>query len=134
MIVFNDIRLHELINFRTHADSVLGTDFNGCRIVAVLDADAARAHISVESQHAAVYPYIPKSLAMPNDPEAYSYYKVKLASGQYTAVGEPWVNKDTATRVSDNKYAFNLIASGGHTLESILKVLETNAIEYERKW
>lgn len=130
MNVIGNVNLGDLISFRTHSDGILGTNFTNCRIVALLDADDARQHINVDSYHLGVYPYLPQGT--PNNPSEYMFAKIKFADGKTTAVGLPWINVDSITKIESRELTLKFKTTSDADLDGILKVLRSNNIPFER--
>lgn len=95
MLSTTAIPINAIVSFELYASSVLGTGYQGAKILAILDADSAFAYIDPPAMHANVYPSLPAGV--PDAYDGYSYLKLKLASGQVTAIGIPWIKDDTFT-------------------------------------
>lgn len=92
MISTASIVLQSIVNFNFLAatQAILGTGYEGAKVMAILDAETANNYINTATLHANLYPMLPAGT--PNDPTAYPYLKLKLASGQTTVVGLPWID------------------------------------------
>lgn len=90
MISTASIVLPSTVNFSQYAPAIIGAGYEGARVLAILDADSASAYIDAAAIHASIYPALAPQ-GTPNDYTAYPYLKLKLASGQTTAVGLPWI-------------------------------------------
>ena len=93
------VNVQEFATFRLHSgvNAVIPTKFENVKLVALLDADSAKAHLDPVTLHATVYPILPDAIC-PDDPFAYSYLKVQLQNGSYTAVGLPWIDKNSVEK------------------------------------
>lgn len=83
------IVFQSIVNFSQYAPAVIGAGYEGAKVLAILDADSANQYINTATVHASIFPYLPAGT--PNDPTAYQYLKLKLSSGETTAVGLPWI-------------------------------------------
>lgn len=89
MINTADIVFQSIVNFNQYAPAIIGNGYDGAKVLAILDADSANQYINTATVHASIYPLLPAGT--PDDPTAYPYLKLKLASGSVTAVGLPWI-------------------------------------------
>lgn len=101
MLTVSQLPINASCSFQVYPSAVLGASFTGAKILAILDADTCYSlGFDVASLHANVYPTLPEGT--PNDYTAYSYVKFKLASGQVTVIGIPWII-DNTFQVSTNR-------------------------------
>lgn len=91
----SDIEIFSTVSFEVYPAQLLGTGFTNAKVLAIVDADTARAWIDPVAQHAAVFPTLPAGTI--NRYDAYLYLKLRLANGQLTALGLPWIRKETYT-------------------------------------
>jgi hypothetical protein len=88
-------------SFAVYPTALLGNGFQNCKVLGVMDADSARrAGMDVEAQHARVYPTIPTSVGIPNDPNQYNYVQLMTAAGVRTILGIPWIDDSTVVEVT----------------------------------
>lgn len=84
------IVFQSIVNFSQYAPAIIGSGYEGAKVLALLDADSANQYINTATVHASIFPYLPAGT--PNDAAAYQYLKLKLSSGETTAVGLPWID------------------------------------------
>tara|TARA_B100000767_G_C19667409_1_gene493741 strand:+ start:560 stop:973 length:414 start_codon:yes stop_codon:yes gene_type:complete len=96
MEIFPGIVLGDVVSFSVfdNVKAVIPTKFENVQIVAVLDADTAKSLIDPYSLHRNIFPLLEDG-TVTDDPYGYTYIKVKLPNGKYTAVGYPWINQTT---------------------------------------
>lgn len=104
-------------SFSVYASNILGNDFKNVKVTGTIDgANAALLGLDIQAKHAQIYPQVPSSVGMPNDPTQYNYLLVLTQSGTRTILGMPWidessisvVNAQTATAVIDGVTAQDL--------------------------
>lgn len=118
------IVLKSTISFDLHAPQILGTRCENAKVLALLDADSARSLIDPIAMHANIYPFLPPGV--PDDFDGYSYLKLRLASGETTAIGLPWIKDDTLVVASTRSMRFTVanVTPDGHNL--IIQALSAN--------
>ena len=96
MEIFPGIILGDVVSFNVfdNVKAVIPTKFENAQLVAVLDADTAKSLIDPYTLHRNIFPLLEAGTS-PDNPESYTYIKVKLANGKFTAVGMPWINQTT---------------------------------------
>lgn len=95
--VYTKMRLGVRLGFETYAPTILGTSFENCTPVALLDYVTATAlGYDVKARHTNVYPMLPAGVAA-DDYRTYSYYRIQLQNGSYDIVGAPWIKPGTIT-------------------------------------
>jgi hypothetical protein len=103
-----NFQVRQVYNFKVYPAALLGNDFNGVTILAIMDRDSAAKEIDPQGKHIQVYPFLPAGT--PNDPNAYDYIKIRTSAGIVTILGIAWidpssivlVSQRTATIVVDN--------------------------------
>ena len=87
------------VNLRVYPTALIGNNFTGCKILAIMDADSAgkTGLINPPAMHSQVYPTLPAENLTPNDYEAYMYVKIQLMDGSYTVIGDPWIVPSSIT-------------------------------------
>lgn len=93
MLSLSQLVLNATVSFDLYPSQLLGTGFKRAKLLAILDAATAQNWIDPIAQHANVFPTLPNGT--PNKFDAYPYLKLKLASGQVTAIGLPWIKDET---------------------------------------
>lgn len=93
--VYSKMKLGVRLGFETYAPTILGTSFENCTPVALLDyATATALGYDPSARHINVYPMLPSGTCE-DDYRTYSYYRVQLQNGSYDIVGAPWIKPET---------------------------------------
>ncbi len=88
------VKLGSTVSFDLWPVQVLGTSIKNAKVLGLFDASTAmQLGYDAPAQHVAVYPTLPSET--PNDYSKYNYLYLKLASGQKTFIGIPWVKEAT---------------------------------------
>ncbi len=124
MLSTSQITIGSTYNFEMYAPAILGTAYKNVKVVAILDADSAQAYINPVLMHRNVYPHLPAGV--PNQYNGYSYLKLKLASGKYTAVGIPWIRDETFTEIATTSLRFTIQNVSPDDRNTIMKALSAN--------
>lgn len=132
MQIFPSVKLNDLITFRTYSDNIFGVSFTNVRIVAVYDADTAMAFVDIYSRHQSIYPFIPSSNGIANDPKLYSYVKVLLPNGEHEILGLPWIDETTVVKVDNRTLQLKFSFETNEQQENLFKVLTANKIPFSR--
>lgn len=93
MLTISQLVLNSTVSFDLHPSQLLGTGYKRAKLLAIMDAATAAHWIDPVAQHANVFPTLP--VGTPNRYDAYPYLKLKLASGDITAIGLPWIKDET---------------------------------------
>lgn len=88
-----DVKPGDRINFSLYNNTALTTEYSGCTVLGVLDYDTAKIFIDPTGLHQNIYPALPDGAL--DDPEAYSYFKLRLVSGEDAIIGLPWIREET---------------------------------------
>lgn len=95
MSAYDLLELKKTYSFDVYPAGIISSSFKDVRIMGFLDKDTARRWIDPEAMHVNVYPTIPSSVGMPDDPDDYIFVKVKFPNGEVSVIGEPWIKTDT---------------------------------------
>lgn len=106
-------------SFSVYPKALLGNDFQNVTILGTINYILANRVISCQEKHVQVYPYIPVANGTPNDYRQYNYIDVRLASGEETVLGIPWI--DASTIVLQQAQTIN-VAIGNVTAADVDKV------------
>lgn len=106
-----NFQIGKTYSFTVYPTALLGNGFQGCKVLALMDADTARrAGMDVEASHARIYPTIPTIVGMPNDPSQYNYVQILTPAGARTILGIPWIDDSTVIEVTSQN--INIVISG----------------------
>lgn len=87
------IKLDSTVSFDLYPASILFASVKNARVLSLLSAQVAmKLGYDAPAMHALVYPTLPPGT--PNAFDKYQYIGLRLASGQETFIGVPWI-KDT---------------------------------------
>lgn len=93
MLNVSAITLFSTVSFDLYPASLVAPSFKFAKVLGVMDADTAKVFVDTIAGHANVYPTLP--VGTPNGHNQYPWVKLKLASGQVTAIGLPWIKEET---------------------------------------
>lgn len=92
--ILDKMNISDVVTFDVYPSSLLGTQFRQCTILSIWDYDTTRAMgFDPDAMHVKVFDTLP--VGTPNDPTKYQWLKIKLTSGETTAIGVPWIKADT---------------------------------------
>lgn len=109
------------VTFSVYPASILGTEFENVKVLAILDAESATGLIDPYAMHRNVYPTLPGGT--PNDATSYSYVKIQLANGEKTAVGLPWIDDSTVAVQSASIMDVAIFNTSAADVEKVRKAL-----------
>ena len=124
MQIFPDVSIGDTISFTVYPSTIIGTTFNYCSIIAVLDYKTAQKFIDIDTLHANVYPTLPDTV--PNNPAKYSYLKIALPSEQDTIIGLPWVDEGSIEKHEKSRIRFTIENVTSNDLNKISSLLSAN--------
>lgn len=124
MEIFPNVTIGDNISFTIYPSAIIGTTFNFCSILAVLDYSTANNFIDADSLHSNVYPTLPDTV--PNNPSQYSYLKIQLPSDQTTIIGLPWVDAASIVKHGESRVKFTIEQVNSDDLNKINLLLSAN--------
>lgn len=89
-----------------------------------MDRDSANTIGDTQAMHVNVYPYLPSGT--PNNPASYNWIKVRLASGQISVLGVPWINPESIVQVESRTAKVTIEDISADDLQGIRNALVTN--------
>lgn len=114
-------------NFDVYPVTVLGNNFKNVTVLAILDRDTANQFVETQPMHINVYPYLPAGT--PNNPGAYNWLKLRLASGQNTVIGIPWIVDNTVVEVTSKTAKVVIEGVSADDLPKIRNALSSNGFK-----
>lgn len=125
MIPTSQIVLNSVVSFDLYPAALLGTGFKNAKVLAIVDADTTR-YFGVDpvAQHVNVYPTLPSGT--PNKYDGYPWIKLKLASGETTCIGLPWIIDGSYQVISQSSLRFTITDVAPEDQETILQALSAN--------
>lgn len=84
-----------IYTFEVYPSVILGNDFKNVTVQGVLDAESANAVTNIYTRHSQIYPYLPAGTI--NDPESYTYLKIRTEAGVVMAIAVEWIVPATVT-------------------------------------
>lgn len=93
-----NFQLRQVYDFDVYPSSLIGNNFKGVTILAIMDRQTANKEVDVQALHIQIYPLLPAN-SVPNNPDGYDYVKIKTQSGETTVLGLPWIKEDTVKLV-----------------------------------
>lgn len=118
------IKLNSTVDFEYYAPAILGIGQKNAKVLAILDAETASIYINPQLMHANVYAHLPPET--PNRFDSYPYLKLRLASGQTTAVGLAWIRDDSWTEIAIASLQFTINGVRPDQRAIILQALAAN--------
>ena len=99
MSVLDKMKIGDTVNFEVYPSAIIGSGFKNCKVLAILDADTAKLfNIDPPALHDSVYPTLP--VGTPDKYDANSYFNIRLANGNVTCIGVPWIKESTIVAVT----------------------------------
>jgi hypothetical protein len=92
-----NFQIREIYSFDVYPTSVLGNGFQNVTVLAVMDQETANQIVDTQALHVNVFPWLP--VGTPNNPNGYSYLKIRTANGEDTVLGVPWINEASISHV-----------------------------------
>jgi len=126
MDVLGRANIRDTVNFSLYerTQNIIRTNFNGCKILGVVDADTVRQFgVDASALHANVYGTLPAGV--PASPDDFSWLKVKLANGETTFVGLPYIIESTLVVVSGNTMAFYVENCNQDVIDAVTRAIAT---------
>lgn len=126
MDVLGRANIRDTVNFSLYerTQNIIRTNFNGCKILGVVDADTVRQFgVDVSALHANVYGTLPAGT--PVSPDDFSWLKVKLANGETTFVGLPYIIASTLVVVDGNTMAFYVENCNQDVIDAVTRAIAT---------
>jgi len=120
-----DLPFGAVVSFEVYPAQMLGNEFNNAKVLAIVDADTAKFWIDPVAQHANVYATLPPN-TVPDKFDSYLYVKLKLASGMTTAVGLPWIRKESLKIATTRKVLITVENVSPEDDGKLLKALSSN--------
>lgn len=121
------------VSFDLYPVAMLGIGYKNATLLAVMDAASARScGVDPVAAHANVFPTLP--VGTPNKYNGYPWLKLKLASGQITAIGLPWIKDETFVEVSVKTMRLTIENVAAADQAKVLEALSSNgfsAVEVE---
>jgi hypothetical protein len=118
------LNIRSTYNFEVYGTQILGNNYSGVTILAIMDADSAAKEIDAVSKHAAMFPYLPNGT--PNNWRSYDYVKIKTVTNQVTVIGMPWIKENTITLVEARTATIKVGNVTGSDANRIRNALITN--------
>ncbi len=121
----SDLPFGAVVSFEVYPAQMLGDAFTNAKVMAIVDADTAKYWIDPKAQHQNVYATLPAG-SVPDKFDSYLYVKLKLASGMITAVGLPWIRKESLKLLVARKILITVENVSPEDDSKILKALSAN--------
>lgn len=94
MLALSAIKIDSTVSFDLYPAHYLGTSIKNAKVLGVMNAaQAMKMGFDAPAVHAAVKPTLPADA--PSNYDQYQYVCLKLASGQETFIGVPWIKDST---------------------------------------
>lgn len=88
-----NFKLKTTYSFEVYPAPIIGTTFKNVTVLGIIDRDTAETIINVATHHPAIYPYLPEGTV--NNPDDYTYLKLRTENGDITVVAIEWIRENT---------------------------------------
>lgn len=120
-----NFQLGKTYSFNVYGGHLMTETFKNTTVLAILDYDSARAFLDLLQMHRQLWAFIPNGLA-PNDPAQYNYLKLRMANGDTTVVGIPWINDSSVELVTSQTAVVTIDGVSAMDLTRIRNALVQN--------
>jgi len=93
------LTIGKIYSFDVYAPNILTNEFQNVTMMANLDYETAKILRNVEATHKQIWNAISRP-GVPDNPEAYSYIRVKTQSGAAVVLGFPWIREESITSIA----------------------------------
>ena len=87
------LKLKQTYSFQVYPSTLLGTVYQDVTVLAILDRESAELIEPISLKHPLLYPSLPKGTS--DNPDDYTYYKIRHPSGVISVIAEEWIQSDT---------------------------------------
>lgn len=90
-------KLKTTYSFEVYPEQVIGDNFENVTVLGIIDRETAETITKITTKHPLVYPYLPDGI--PNNPDDYTYLKIRTQSGAVTVIATEWIRENTIVEV-----------------------------------
>lgn len=126
MDVLGKANLRDTVNFSLYSrtQAIININFNGSKILAKLDAESVPAgSVDPYALHANVFGTLPEGT--PSSADDYNWLKIRLANGNTTYIGEPYILASTLTVVDGATVAFYVDNANQDVINAVTAAIAT---------
>jgi hypothetical protein len=125
MLTPEQLPLQATVSFDLYPSALLETGYKNAKVLGWISAKMA-SYLGVDpiAMHANVFPTLP--VGTPNNYEGYPWIHLKLASGEETAIGLPWIKDETLVIATTRKMQFTIDSVTPAGQNVILAALSAN--------
>jgi len=130
--ILDKMNIGDTVTFSVYPAAILGTKFNNCVILSILDyATVKLLGIDPDAMHAKIVGYLPDSQKQGSwaTAEGYSWLKIKLANGSITAIGVTWINADTIVINTSNTITLVLTGATQQDMTKLAVMMSSNGYD-----
>lgn len=122
-----NFKTRNVYSFDVYPVAVLGMKFSNVTVMAgSVDPETARASgTDIYGLHAQVFPSLPAG-STPDDPTAYDYVKIKMADGEVTCIGLPWIVADSVQLIEEITFNVKISKVSMNDLPLVVQALAAN--------
>lgn len=95
-----DFQVGTVYKFNTLAPAILGAQFTGATLIAIMNYQTALAYINAQAIQANVGPLLPAGT--PQDPKKYTYYQFQFENGSKSTFAAAWIDMNSVTVITDS--------------------------------
>ena len=116
----------DTISFEVYPATILGNAFKDVKVLGVIDADlAVSVGYDVIAKHANVFPALPEG-EVEDNPRSYQYLLIQFMNGNRSAIGLPWIIRDTVVRRTTTKVVLEIDGAGSSDVTVMVEALAEN--------
>lgn len=119
-----DFEIKRSYSFQVYPSSMLGNDFNNVTVLAKLDRESAELLEPVSLRHPLIYPFLPSGTV--DNPDDYTYLKLKHPSGVISVIAVEWIQADTVVALEAGKVVVEFNNFTNDRLSLLRDVLNAN--------
>lgn len=119
-----DFEIKRSYSFQVYPSNILGNDFNNVTVLAKLDRESAELLEPVSLRHSLIYPFLPSGTV--DNPDDYTYLKLKHPSGVVSVVAVEWIQADTVVALEAGKVVVEFNNFTNDRLSLLRDVLNAN--------
>lgn len=119
-----NFEIKKTYSFRVYPAGILGNNFDNVTVLGILDRATAQTITNITTKHPLIYPTLPSG--SPEDPDDYTYLKIRFESGDITAIAQEWIQPNSIQLVEEATCVVRLQQFSPAKLTLLREVLSAN--------